>query len=309
MLKYIGKRLLTMIPVILGLSFIIFMIMSFTPGDPAALILGEGATKQDIDALRDEMGLNDPVIVQYGRYIGNALRGDFGKSYITKLSVTEELKQRFPTTLKLAIGSVSIMVIIGIPIGVLSAVKQYSIIDNITLFTAMLLTSMPSFFFGLCVMLLFSLKLGWLPAMGVGSIKNFILPWFTCAAVYLAQLIRMTRSNMLEVIRADYIRTARAKGAAERTIVFKHALQNALLPIITIVGINFGSMLGGAVITESIFGLPGLGMMTITGIRMKDTPSVMAAILFVALMISILNLIVDIIYMIVDPRLRSELFL
>ncbi len=199
------------------------------------------------------------------------------------------------------------MVIIGIPIGVLSAVKQYSLVDNITLFTAMMLTSMPSFFFGLCAMLLFSLKLGWLPAMGVDSLKHFILPWFTCAAVYLAHLIRMTRSNMLEVIRADYIRTARAKGASERTVVFKHALKNALLPIITIVGINFGAMLGGAVITESIFGLPGLGTMTINGIRMKDTPTVMASILFVALMISILNLIIDIIYMLVDPRLRSEL--
>ena len=307
MLKYIGKRLLAMIPVILGLSFIIFTIMSLTPGDPASIILGEGATIQDIEALRDEMGLNDPLLVQYFRYMKDAIRGDFGTSYISKLSVTNELSQRFPTTLKLAIGSIAVMVIIGIPIGVLSAVKQYSLIDNIALFTAMMLTSMPAFFFGLTTMLLFSLKLGWLPAMGVDSLKHFILPCFTCAAVYLAHLIRMTRSNMLEVIRADYIRTARAKGASERTVVFKHALKNALLPIITIVGINFGAMLGGAVITESIFALPGLGTMTINGIRMKDTPTVMASILFVALMISILNLIVDIIYMLVDPRLRSEL--
>lgn len=296
-----------MIPVVLGLSFIIFTIMSLTPGNPASIILGEGASIQDIEALQDEMGLNDPLVVQYGRYMKNFVRGDFGTSYISKLSVTNEIKQRFPTTLKLAMGSIFIMVIIGVPIGIISAVKQYSLVDNVSLFLAMLLSSMPAFFFGLLAMLLFSLKLGWLPAMGSDTWKHFVLPCFTLVGVFLARLVRMTRSNMLEVIRADYIKTARAKGASEMSVIFKHALKNALLPIVTIIGLNFAAMLGGSVITESIFGLPGLGTMTVSGIRMKDTPTVMASILFVAIMISVVNLLVDIIYMVVDPRLRSEI--
>jgi peptide/nickel transport system permease protein len=308
MLKYIGKRILTMIPVLLGISFIIFMIMSLTPGDPANLILGEGATKEAVAELREEMGLNDPVLVQYVRYMFKVItKFDFGTSYLNSVPVMEELLYRLPTTIKLAIGSVALMVIIGVPVGILSAVKQYSIMDNATLLIAMVLCAMPSFFFGLLSQLIFSLKLGWLPAIGADTWKHFILPCATCCAVHLAQLIRMTRSNMLEVIRADYIRTARSKGCTERRIIFRHALRNALLPVITIIGLNFGAMLGGAIITESVFSLPGLGTMMINGIRKKDTPAVMASLLFVALMISIINLVVDLIYAAVDPKLRSTL--
>lgn len=308
MLKFIGKRLLTMIPVLLGISLIIFMIMSFTPGNVATLILGEGATKEEIAKLEEEMGLDDPVLVQYGRYMLNVItKGDFGNSYISGVSVTEEIASRLPNTIKLALGSVALMVIFGIPIGIFSAVRQYSILDNLTMLVAMLLCSLPSFFMGLCLMLEFSLKLNWFPAIGADTAKNFVLPCITCGAVYLAQLVRMTRSNMLEVIRADYIRTARAKGASERRVIFSHALRNALLPVITIIGLNMGSMLGGAVITESVFSIPGIGTMIVNGIRKKDTPEVMAAILLVAAMISILNLIVDLIYTYVDPKLRASL--
>ena len=307
MLKYIGKRLLTMIPVLLGVSFIIFLIMDLAPGSPATAILGENATAEDVAALEEELGLNKNVIVRYIDYIGGiVLHGDFGESWMTNLPVQAELMARLPTTLKVAIGSIIIMLLVGVPIGVLSAVKQYTLVDTISLFTAMFLTSMPSFFFGLILMLVFALILGWLPATGNDTWRHYILPCVTLAVNFLAQLIRMTRSNMLEVIRADYIRTARSKGATERAIVFKHALRNALLPVITIVGLNFSSMLGGGPVIESVFGLPGLGTMLVNGVRQKDTPSVMAAVLFSALMISVINLLVDIIYMFVDPRLKSS---
>ena len=308
MLRFIVRRLLTMIPVLLGISLIIFLIMSLNSGEVASIILGEGATEEAVEELREEMGLNDPVLVQYVRYMYNVIvRGDFGNSYISGVPVTEELFSRFPNTLKLALGSVILMVILGIPIGILSAVKQYSILDNLTLLVSMLICAMPSFFLGLCLMLAFSLKLQWFPAISDGSWWSFVLPWLTCCAVHLAQLIRMTRSNMLEVIRADYIRTARSKGASEGRIVFRHALRNALLPVITVVGLNLGAMLGGAVITESIFSISGLGTMIVNGIRMRDTPVVMAPLVFVAAMISIVNLVVDIIYAFVDPKLRSKL--
>lgn len=306
MLKYIGRRILMMIPVILGISFIIFAIMNFTPGDPARLILGESASNDDVEALREEMGLNDNFFVRYFNYVKNALRGDFGTSYRSKVPVYDELFARFPSTLKLAFGSTVLMIIVGIPIGIISAVKQYSIIDTVSLISAFLLTSMPAFWLGLMLILIFSLKLDWLPATGVDSLKHFILPCITLAAAMMASLIRMTRSNMLEVIRQDYIRTAKAKGAGETRIIFKHALRNALLPVITIIGMNFGAMLGGTMIIESVFAMPGLGTMTITAVRMKDTPLVIASVLFVAVAIGIMNLLVDILYTYVDPRLKSQ---
>ena len=307
MFKYIGKRILAMIPVVLGISFIIFTIMNTTPGDPARLILGDAASTEDVEALREEMGLNDKFFTRYLNYVKNAVRGDFGVSYRTRVPVYDELFGRLPSTLKLAFGATVLMVIIGIPIGIVSAVKQYSIIDTASLFSAFLLTSMPGFWLGLMLILLFSLKLDLLPATGVDTWKHYILPSITLAAANMASLVRMTRSSMLEVIRQDYVRTAKAKGAGELRIIFKHALRNALLPVITIVGMNFGVMLGGTMIIESVFAMPGLGTMTITSIRMKDTPYVMASVLFVTIAIGIMNLLVDILYTYVDPRLKTQL--
>lgn len=307
MLKYVIRRIMLMIPVILGVSFIVFFIMSFTPGDPARLILGESATFEDIANLREEMGLNDNFFLRYIRYIKNAVFSfDFGNSYSTKQPVTIELFERFPSTLKLAFGSTLLMVLIGVPVGIISAVKQYTLIDKISLISALLLTSMPAFWLGLMLILLFSLRLGWLPATGVDTLVHFILPCVTLAAAMMASLIRMTRSNMLEVIRQDYIRTARAKGAKEMSVIYKHALRNALLPVITIIGLNFGGLLGGTMIIESVFAMPGLGTLTINAIRMKDTPTVMSSILFVAIFAGIINLIVDILYVYVDPRIKSQ---
>lgn len=306
MLKFIFKRFIFMIPVIIGISFIIFSVMALTPGDPARLILGENASQSDVDQLREEMGLNDNFVIRYINYMKDVLTGDFGTSYRTRIPVYDEVFARFPNTLVLAFWGISLSVLIGVPVGIISAVKQYSIIDTVSLAAALILTSIPAFWLGLMLILFFSLKLDLLPSTGVDTWKNFILPSITLAAGTMATLIRMTRSTMLEVIRQDYIRTARSKGAAERTIIFKHALRNALLPVITIIGINFGFQLGGAMVIETVFAMPGLGTLMITSVRMKDTPMVMASVLFVAVAISIVNLAVDILYSYVDPRIKSQ---
>ena len=276
MLRYIMKRLLMMIPVILGITFIIFAIMNFTPGDPAKLILGEEATAEDVAKLRTELGLDDPFLVRFARYVINAVQG------------------------------ILIAVFIGVPIGILSAVKQHSIIDTISTIGAMLLTAMPGFFVGMLLILLFALKLNILPATGISSWKHFVLPSLAVASVTMATFIRMTRSTMLEVIRQDYVRTARAKGASESRIVFRHCLRNALLPIITVIGMNFAHQLGGTVMIEAVFAIPGLGSHMVTAVRQKDTPVVMASIIFVAVVAGLMNLLVDILYTYIDPRVKTQ---
>lgn len=306
MLKYIMKRLLMIIPVILGVSFIIFLIMNLTPGDPAIMILGEGAKPEQYAALREEMGLNDPFLLRYFRYVANAVQGDFGRSYRTNIPVFQEIATRIPYTLNLAVISTLIAVVLGIPIGVLSAVKQYTILDNVALGISLLLTSMPAFWFALMLILLFSLQLRILPSLGIDTWRHFILPAIAISSSTMASLLRMTRSTMLEVIRQDYIRTARAKGAKESRVIFGHALRNALLPVVTIIGVNFGFALGGAIVVEQVFAIPGLGQLMINAIRAKDTPMVIAAVLFAAIIVSIINLIVDIVYAYIDPRLKYK---
>lgn len=306
MLKYIDKRLLMMIPVILGISFIIFAIMDLTPGDPARMVLGEGATPEAVEQKREEMGLNEPFIVRYANFVCGVLRGEFPDSYVTNEPVSKEVVSRFPTTLKLALLGTALSAIVGVSVGIISAVKQYSIIDSVSMITAMLLTSIPAFWMGLMLILLFSVKLDWLPATGIDTWKHFILPSISVAINTMASLIRLTRSSMLEVIRADYIRTAKAKGATEKHIVFKHALRNALLPVITQIGINFGLQLGGAIVIEQVFAIPGLGTLMINSVRSKDTPMVMMSITFVAIAAGIVNLIVDLLYTFIDPRVKSS---
>ncbi len=306
MFRYIVKRLLMIFPVILGVTFLIFSIMNLTPGDPAIMILGEGARPEQYEALREEMGLNDPFPVRYARYVGDALRGDFGRSYRTNIPVFREIATRVPYTLNLAVTSTLIAIVLGLPIGVLSAVRQYTIVDNVTLGASLLLTSMPAFWFAMMLILLFSLKLRLLPSLGVDSWRHLILPAIATSAHTMASLLRMTRSTMLEVIRQDYIRTARAKGAKESRVIFGHALRNALLPVVTIIGVNFGIALGGAIVVEQVFAIPGLGQLMINAIRAKDTPMVIAAVLFAAIIASVVNLVVDIVYVYIDPRLKSK---
>ena len=306
MVRYILKRLLLMVPVILGISFLIFAIMEFTPGDPATIILGDRAPQESIDALREEMGLNDPFILRYLRYVTNAVKGDFGSSYRNRLPVFDEIMARFPTTIVLATGAIILTVLIGVPIGILSAVKQYSLMDNTTLAGALILTSMPGFWLGTMLILLFALQLKLLPATGGESFNGFILPWITLSAAQMASLIRMTRSNMLEVVRADYIKMARAKGASERIVIMRHALRNALMPIVTIIGLNFSTLLGGTMIIETVFALPGIGTLAVISVRQKDVPMVMAVVLFIAFIGGFINLLVDVLYVYIDPRLKSQ---
>ncbi len=306
MTRYILERLLYMIPVLLGVSFLIFGIMALTPGDPAMVILGDGATPEALEALREEMGFNKPFLVRYFDYILNAIQGDLGNSYMTKLPVFNEILTRLPYTIRLAFFSIGIAFVFGIPIGMISAVKQYSALDTSVLGVSLLLTSMPGFLIGLLLMLLFSVKLGWLPMIGLDGFKAHIMPCLACASPTFAAMIRMTRSTMLEVIRQDYIRTARAKGAKERRIIFKHALRNSLLPVITVAGMNFGVNLGGSVVIEQLFAIPGLGQYMINGVRQKDTPVVIASVMCAALLASLVNLITDIIYTYIDPRLKAQ---
>jgi peptide/nickel transport system permease protein len=306
MLKYIGKRFLMMIPVILGISFVIFSILALTPGNPAQMILGENASQEAIAMLEEELGLNENFLIRYVKYMCDAITLNFGDSYRTRLPVIDEILTRLPNTFALAFFGIGLSVVIGVPIGIISAVKQYSIFDTLSLGLALLMTSIPAFWLGLMLLLRFSLELGWFPAIGITSWKGFVLPSVTLAIGSMATMIRMTRSTMLEVIREDYIRTARAKGANSRRIIWKHELRNALLPIITIIGINFGLQMGGAMICETVFSIPGMGSLMITSIRQKDIPMVMAAVLFVALSISVINLLIDILYAFIDPRVKSQ---
>jgi peptide/nickel transport system permease protein len=295
-----------MLWVVLGISFIIFTIMNLTPGNPAQLILGQSATPQQIAKLENELGLNSPFFVRYFNFITDAIQGDFGQSYQTRLPVFQEILARFPTTLKLASVAMFIAMLIGIPIGVISAVKQYSFIDASSMIAALLFASIPSFVLGLILMLVFSLNLHLLPATGITSWKSFILPAITLSTATMATLVRMTRSTMLEVLKQDYIRTSRAKGAAESSVILRHSLRNALLPIVTVIGVDFGYLLGGTVIIESVFAISGIGTLLINAIRMKDTPTVMATVMFVTLAYSFVNLVVDIMYAFIDPRIKSQ---
>lgn len=304
--KYVLKRILLLIPVLLGVSLLVFAIMSLTPGDPAQLILGENAPKAAVLKLREEMGLNDPFFMQYFRFVKNAIMGDFGRSYTTGREVFGEIFARFPNTLILAIIGIIISVCIGIPIGIISATRQYSFLDSFSMVIALLGVSMPVFWLGLMLILTFSVKLGWLPSGGYNGLSSIILPAITLGVGSAAIITRMTRSSMLEVIRQDYIRTARAKGVTEKVVINKHALKNALIPIITVVGLQFGHLLGGAVLTESVYSWPGVGRLMVDAIRQKDTPTVLAAVVFLAAAFSVVNLLVDILYAYVDPRIKSQ---
>ena len=306
MKKMIARRLLMLIPVLLGVSFILYAIMNLTPGDAAQLMLGDNATPEAVEKLRAELGLNGGFFQRYFNWIAGVLRGDFGISYRTHEPVFHEVFSRFPNTLKLSVAAIAISAVFGIFFGILSAVKQYSLADNVTLAATLLLTSVPNFWLGIMLMLLFSVKLGLLPLSGVDHWTCFILPGVAASGNYLANTIRMTRSSMLDVIRSDYIRTARAKGCSERVVIFQHALRNALLPIVTLIGINMGFQLGGTIVIEQVFSIPGIGSLNITSIRIKDTPVVLGTMVFIALLSSVINLITDIIYAYIDPRVKSQ---
>ena len=295
-----------MIVVVLGISFIVFTIMNLTPGNAAQLILGQSASPEQVAKLEAELGLTDPFFVRYFDYMVNAVQGDLGTSYQTGLSVWGEIMARFPLTLTLAAVAMFFAALIGVPVGVISAVRQYSFVDGVSTVAALIFASIPSFVLGLILMLVFALNLEWFPATGIQDISGYVLPAVTLSTATMATLVRMTRSTMLEVLKQDYIRTARAKGAEEKSVVLKHSLRNALLPIVTVIGVDFGYLLGGTVVIESVFAASGLGTLLITAIRMKDTPVVMGAIMFITIAYSLVNLVVDVIYAYIDPRIKSQ---
>lgn len=306
MYKYIIKRLLMMIPIVLGVTFVIFFMTYITPGDPAVIALGEAAPREAIDALRDEMGLNDPFLRRYFTYLINLVQGDLGTSFVTRRPVINEIADRFPTTLLLAFYGTILSILIGVPLGIVSATKQYTVFDNSATALGLLGVSIPNFWLGLMLIILFSVNLGWLPPSGVGTPAAWILPTITIGTGSAAMVMRITRSSMLEVIRQDYIRTARAKGQRESVVIWKHALRNALIPVVTAVGLDFGFLLGGAVLTETIFSIPGLGRFMVDSIRTRDFMIIQGGVLFMAVVFSLVNLLVDVLYAFIDPRIKSQ---
>ncbi|HIS64166.1 MAG TPA: ABC transporter permease [Candidatus Avoscillospira avistercoris] len=311
MFKYIVKRLLMLIPVIIGVTFIVFFILNLSPGDPAAIILGDQATAEALEMKREELGLNDPLLVRYVDYMVGLAHGDLGLSYRNSISVWDQVIDRLPNTALLAACGILVALVIGIPIGIISARKQYSLLDNISMVGALVGVSMPNFWSGLLLVMIFSVHLGWLPSQGMGSgfgplVLSLILPSVTLGMNSAAMVARMTRSSMLEVIRQDYISTARAKGVSERVVTFQHMLRNALIPIITAVGLQFGNLLGGAMLAETVFSWPGLGRLMVENIKSKDIPMVMGCVVVMATMFTLVNLVVDIIYSFVDPRIKSQ---
>ena len=307
MLKFTLKRLASLVVVLIGVSFLVFMLLSLTPGDPVRMMLGESATPEAQEALREEMGLNDPLLVQYGRYMKNIIvPQDLGTSYTTQRPVLGEILNVFPNTVTLAVAAVIIAIVVGIFLGIISAVKQNSLLDNIVMVLALIGTSAPIFWIGILMILLFSVQLGWFPPSGFGSFKQLIMPAIALGLQSTAVVARMTRSSVLEVIRQDFVKTARAKGQKEIVVIVKHVFRNALIPIITVVGLQFGTLLGGAMLTEIVFSIPGVGRLMIDAIKQRDFPIVQGSVLFVAACFSLVNLAVDLLYAVVDPKVSKE---
>lgn len=305
--KYVLRRLLLFIPVILGVIFIVFSLLALTPGDPAKMVLGQGATPETVEAMRHQMGLDQPFLARFLNYLKDLVfHLDIGISYNTKMPVMDSIKAALPYTVRLALCAVIVGLVFGIPIGIISAIKQYSAFDTIAMILALIGLSMPVFWLGLLLIIFFSVNLHWLPASGFDTFSQMILPSLALGAQSVAIFARMTRSSMLEVVRQDYIRTVRAKGQKELAIIFGHTLRNSLIPIITVVGLQFGILLGGALLTESVFSIPGIGRLMVDAIKARDYPMVQGGVLVIALLFSAVNLMVDLVYGFVDPRIRSQ---
>lgn len=307
MLKYVVKRILLLIPVVLCVALLIFVIMSFTPGDPAVIMLGENATQEQVAALHERLGLNNPLLVRFWDYIkGIVTRFDFGTSYTNGREVKQEILERFGYTLKIALFSMIFSLGIGIPLGIIAALNRNTWKDNVSMSVALLGISMPTFWFGLVLSIVFALNLRWLPPSGVGGIEHYIMPCLAVSMPGIAGMARQTRSSLLEVIRADYITTARAKGQTGRAITFRHALRNALIPVVTQAGAIFGLLMCGTLVAETVFTIPGLGTYMVTAIKSRDYPAIQGAVIMVSIAFSIVMLLVDLLYAVIDPRIRSQ---
>ncbi|WP_243090612.1 ABC transporter permease [Thermus neutrinimicus] len=334
MWNYVLRRLLGLVPVLFGITLLVFLFLQLIPGDPAQAILGERGTPEQLAALREKLGLNKPLYVQYLTFVKNILTGDLGTSAVSTIPVAEELKRRWPATFELALAATLVAVVLGIPVGILAAVRKNSLVDTLSMSLSLVGVSMPVFWLGLLLVYLFAVNLHWLPTGGrlstdlaidfrpisgflildgilalkpqvlADALRHLILPALTLGTIPLAILTRITRSAMLEVLSQDYVRTARAKGLGERQVILKHALKNALLPVVTIVGLQFGTLLGGAILTETIFSWPGIGSYIYEGILNRDYPVVQAGVLVVATVFVLVNLLVDLSYALLDPRIQ-----
>lgn len=306
MLAYILRRILMLIPVLIGVTVVSFSLLHLVPGDPAEVLGGQEASKEDIERIRREYGLDQPLPVQYVRFVGNALRGDLGISIQTRHPVNELLWQRLGFTLQLSLASILVAAGLGLLAGIVSSTRQYSFFDTLSMLGALFGISMPIFWLGLLMILVFAANLRWLPSGGTGTVWHLIMPAIALGSASAAVIARMTRASMLEVCRQDYIRTARATGYAERIVIFRHALKNAMIPVLTVFGLEFGQMLGGAVLTETVFALPGIGRLLVEGIFARDYAVVQGAMILVATTFVVVNLLTDIAYAFVDPRIRYD---
>ena len=305
MKKYITKRVLLMIPILLGVTFLVFLIMSLLPGDPGRMILGMGAKAEDVAAYNHKLGVDRPFLIRFVSYIGDLLRGSFGISYRSQRPVIEEIAACFPYTLRLAIAGSIAAYLIGIPLGLISALKQNSPVDVAGTVVSMLLASVPQFWLGLMMILLFSLHWKLFPTSGVNSLSSYVMPVLVIALPEAAITSRLTRTSMLDCINQDYVRTARAKGLSHRRVIWKHTFKNALLPIISTLITSFGVSLGGTVVVENIFSIPGIGNLLLDAIKSKDVPIVMACTILLSLIYCIFILIADIAVAYIDPRVRQ----
>jgi len=334
MLAYIIRRVLILIPTLLGVSLIVFLMLHLTPGDPAELLMGERATEEALEQIREHLGLNLPIHVQYGMFLKRLMKGDLGETIWTRQKVWVEVKERFPATIELSIVALFISCFFGMIFGIVSATKQYSLFDYLSMLGALVGVSMPIFWLGLVFMLIFSIQLAWLPISGrlsVGidlqTITNFyildavltrnwpalkdalwhiIMPAFTLSTISMAIVARMTRSAMLDVLRQDYIKTAKAKGLSRFTVIFKHALRNALIPVVTTIGLQFGVLLGGAILTETIFAWPGVGKWMYEAVMKRDYMVIQGGTLFIAAIFVVINLCVDVLYAVINPRISVQ---
>jgi peptide/nickel transport system permease protein len=303
MIRYIARRIVLLIPLLFGVSILIFVTMRLIPGDPARLALGAEATEDQVQLMRRQWGLDQPLPVQYAYWLGHAMQGDWGRSTVSRVPASEEIGLRLPATLRLAALSVVIASVLGVGFGVLAAVRHNSWLDRLSMVVALLGVCTPSFWLGLMLILVFSVQLGWLPSFGQGGLDHLLLPSLTLGAGAAALIARVTRSSLLEVMGADYLRTARAKGLAEHLVVGRHALRNALIPVLTLLGLEFGGLLAGAIVTETVFAYPGIGLLLVNSIGNRDFAVIQPALLLFALQFVLVNLVVDILYAVVDPRI------
>ncbi|MGH2535370.1 MAG: nickel ABC transporter permease [Thermomicrobiales bacterium] len=303
--QHVLRRLLTLIPVLLAVSVLVFGMLKISPGDSASILAGDDATAADIAVIRARYGLDKPIHIQYLTWVSNAVQGDLGRSIVTRRPVTQEITSRVRPTVELALASIVLATLLGMAVGVVSATRHNSPVDYLSMALALVGASMPVFWLGLVMIFFFSVDLGWLPTGGVGGLSHLVLPAIALGSSSAAIIARMTRSSMLETIRQDYVRTARAKGLGERLVLWRHTLKNGLIPIVTVIGLQFGYLLGGTVVTETVFSRPGVGRLLVDGIRTRDFPVVQGTLMILAVSFVLVNLIVDLLYLYLDPRLRA----